>query len=273
MTAVPAILATRAKADERDCSRGNLRPQLFGYLSRLGDDSLVLGQRLSEWCGHAPAIEIDLSLANIALDLIGQAALFLDLAGEVEGEGRNGDGLAFHRDSLDFKNCLLVEQPNGDFAQTIARQFLFSTMQVGLLKGLNQSADRRIAEIASKAVKETAYHAELSQEWVVRLGDGTEESRRRMIEGLDWLWRFVDEMFEVDAVETPLVEAGIAVDRRALRAGFDARVGGVLKEAGLPPPDHPRPVKGGRDGHHTEHLGQLLAAMQFLPRAYPDASW
>jgi ring-1,2-phenylacetyl-CoA epoxidase subunit PaaC len=248
-------------------------PALFDYLLRLGDDSLILGQRLTEWCGHAPALEIDLSLANIGLDLIGQATLFLNLASEVEGAGRNGDHLAFHRDVLAFRNCLLVEQPNGDFAQTMARQFLFSTWQLALLTGLVQSREPRIAEIAAKAVKEVQYHADLSADWVIRLGDGTEESRRRMIEGLDWFWRFVGELFEGDAVDSALVEAGIAVDLATLREGFDIRVDQVLRDATLPLPEYPRAITGGRTGHHSEHLGHLLATMQYLPRTYPDAVW
>lgn len=247
---------------------------LFDYLLRLGDDSLILGQRLTEWCGHAPALEIDLSLANVALDLIGQANLFLNLAGEVEGKGRDGDKLAFHRDVLAYRNCWLVEQPNGDFAQTIARQFLFSTAQLALFEGLEQSAEPRIAAIAAKAVKEIRYHAELSADWVIRLGDGTEESRTRMIEGLDWFWRFVEEMFDMDEdIEQPLVAAGIAPDRQVLRAGFDAMVERVLTEATIPLPDYPRGIRGGRTGHHSEHLGHLLAVMQYLPRTYPDAKW
>jgi ring-1,2-phenylacetyl-CoA epoxidase subunit PaaC len=246
---------------------------LFDYLLRLGDDSLILGQRLTEWCGHAPAIEVDLSLANIGLDLIGQATLFLGLAGEVEGKGRDADALAFRRDVLAFRNCLMVEAPNGDFAQTMARQFLFSTYSEALFEALLHSSEPRIAEIAAKAVKEVRYHAELSADWVVRLGDGTEESRKRMIDGLDWHWRFVEELFDSDALEAPLVAAGIAADRAALRPGFDRRVEAVLTEATLPLPAYPRGVKGGRIGHHSEHLGHLLAVMQFLPRSYPDAVW
>jgi len=249
------------------------QPALFDYLLRLGDDSLILGQRLTEWCGHASALEIDLSLANIGLDLIGQATLFLNLAGEIEDQRRDGDKLAFHRDVLAFRNCLLVEQPNGDFAQTIARQFLFSTVQLGLFEGLARSSEPRIAEIAAKAVKEIRYHADLSADWVIRLGDGTEESCRRMTEGLDWFWRFVDEMFDVDDVERSLIEAGIACDRGSLRVAFDARVQQVLRDASLSLPEYPRAVRGGRVGHHSEHLGHLLATMQFLPRTYPDAVW
>ena len=246
---------------------------LFDYLLRLGDDSLVLGQRLTEWCGHAPALETDLSLANIGLDLIGQADLFLGLAAEIDNQGQDADRLAFHRDGLAFRNCLLVEQPNGDFAQTMARQFLFSTAQLFLFEALERSSEPRIAEIAAKAVKEIRYHAELAADWVIRLGDGTAESHRRMVEGLDWFWRFVDELFTVDDVERALIERGIAPDRSALRDRFDARVTEVLTEATIPLPDYPRGVKGGRTGHHTEHLGHLLAVMQYLPRAYPDAQW
>ena len=247
--------------------------ELFEYLLRLGDDSLVLGQRLSAWCGHSPTIEVDLSMSNLGLDLIGQATLLLGYAGEVEGKGRDADRLAFHRDALQFRNCLLVEQPNGDFAQTIARQFLFSTYSHALFAKLAGSADGRIAEIAAKAVKEVAYHADLAADWVVRLGDGTEESHRRMAEGLDWFWRFVDEMFETDEVERSLAASGIAVDKAALREPFDEKVNGVLAEATLPPPAYPYPIKGGRAGHHGEHLGHLLAEMQYLPRTYPDAVW
>lgn len=246
---------------------------LFDYLLRLGDDSLILGQRLTEWCGHAPALEVDLSLANLSLDLIGQATLLLELAAEVEGRARDADGLAFRRDVLQFRNCLMVEQPNGDFAQTIARHFLFSTFQLALFEEVAGSVDERLAAIAAKAVKELRYHVELSADWVVRLGDGTEESRRRMLEGLDWHWRFVDELFQVDAVEQELIDRGVAPDRAALRTGFDAAVERVMMQATLPLPEYPRGVLGGRKGHHSEHLGHLLAIMQHIPRSYPDARW
>ena len=249
------------------------RDALAEYAMRLGDDSLILGQRLTEWCGHAPALEVDLSLANIGLDLIGQATFLLGLAGEIEGRGRDADALAFRRDVLAFRNCLAVEQPNGDFARTMARQFLFSTYQHALFEALTRSAEPRLAEIAAKAVKEVAYHAELSADWVIRLGDGTDESRGRMIEGIDWFWRFVDELFQMDETEAALAAAGIAVDKASLRPGFDARVAAVLTQATLPPPVYPRAVVGGRKGHHSEHLGHLLAVMQYLPRTYPDAVW
>lgn len=244
---------------------------LHEYAMRLGDDSLILGQRLSEWCGHAPMLEVDLSVANIALDLVGQATLFLKLA--AEGRGVDADKLAFHRDVLDFKNCLLVEQPNGDFAQTIARQFLFSNWQELLFRELSQSSNATIAAIAAKAVKEVAYHARFANEWMVRLGDGTAESRGRIVNGLEWVWRFGDELFEVDGVVEPLIASGVAVDVRELRGEWDARIARTLAEATLEAPKPRRAARGGRIGHHSEHLGHILSAMQFLPRAYPGAQW
>ncbi|TMJ19244.1 MAG: phenylacetate-CoA oxygenase subunit PaaC [Alphaproteobacteria bacterium] len=246
---------------------------LFETLLRLGDDSLILGQRLGEWCGHAPSVEVDLSLANMGLDLIGQATHFLNYAGEAEGQGRDGDALAFHRDVLDFRNCWLVEQPNGDFAQTMARQFLFSTWQEMLFGHLQASKDETIAAIAAKAVKEVRYHAELSAEWVIRLGDGTEESRRRMAGGLEWMWRFIPELFEMDAIATEAARLGIGADVAAFREDYDARIRAVLAEGTLEAPADQRPILGGRRGHHGEHLGHLLAVMQYLPRTYPDAAW
>ena len=245
----------------------------FDYLLRLGDDALVLGQRLGEWCGHAPALEVDLSLANLALDLIGQATHLLGAAGDAEKPGRDADRLAFHRDVLDFRNCLLVEQPNGDFGQTIARQLLFSTYQHMLYERLAQSSDTTLRDIAGKAVKEVAYHRELASEWTVRLGDGTEESATRMSAGLDWCWRFVPELFEVDELLGELIERGIAADPRSFEDEYRAALGAVLADATLDPPAEQRPILGGRRGHHSEHLGHLLAQMQFLPRTYPDATW
>lgn len=246
---------------------------LATYALRLGDDSLVLGQRLGEWCGHAPALEVDLSLTNIALDLVGQATHFLDLAGETEGKGRDADALAFKRDVMDFTNCLLVEQPNGDFAQTIARQFLFSHFQLLHLEALKASSNQRIAAIAAKAAKEVTYHAKLASDWVVRLGDGTDESKARMSAGLDWMWRFADEMFVMDDVDATLLKDGVAVDKAALRGLWDARIDAVLADATLERPAARRPVLGGRNGRHSEHLGHMLSDMQFLQRAYPGATW
>ena len=241
-------------------------PAVVDYCQRLGDDALILGQRLGEWCGHAPALEVDLSLANIALDLIGQGTNFLGLAGDA-------DQLAFHRDVLDWKNCLLVEQPNGDFGQTIARQLLFSTWQHMLYQRLTSSTNERIAAIAGKGVKEVAYHRELAADWTIRLGDGTEESARRMSEGLDWCWRFIPELFEVDEVLNELIGRGIAADPRQFQDEYRSAIAAVLAEAKLEAPADQRPILGGRRGHHSEHLGHLLAVMQFLPRTYPDAKW
>jgi len=265
-------MATRSKIHSDLVKRGQATvvgdqdPALFDYCQRLGDDALILGQRLGEWCGHAPALEVDLSLANLALDLIGQGTNFLGLAGDA-------DKLAFHRDVLDWKNCLLVEQPNGDFAQTIARQLLFSTWQHMLYEGLANSSDERVGAIAAKGVKEVAYHRELAADWTIRLGDGTDESARRMAEGLDWCWRFVPELFEVDELLEGLIEDGIAADPRAFESEYRTAIATVLAEAKLQSPADQRAILGGRRGHHSEHLGHLLAVMQFLPRTYPDAQW
>jgi ring-1,2-phenylacetyl-CoA epoxidase subunit PaaC len=248
-----------APADTHEAARTD-------YLLRLGDDALILGQRLGEWCGHAPAVEVDLSLANLALDLIGQAMLAL-------GEAGDADSFAFRRDVLDFRNCLLVEQPNGDFARTIARQFLYSTWQHMLLQQLTGSTDKFLAEFAAKAVKEVAYHRGLASEWVVRLGDGTEESARRMADGLEWCWRFAPELFEVDEHLETLVARGIAPDPRGFEADYRAAISAVLAGAQLQQPADQRPILGGRRGHHSEHLGHLLAIMQYLPRTYPNAVW
>jgi ring-1,2-phenylacetyl-CoA epoxidase subunit PaaC len=245
----------------------------FRYVVRLGDDALILGQRVSAWTGHGPSVEVDLSLANIALDLVGQATFFLEHAGMIEGAGRDGDKLAFHRDVLDFENCLLVEQPNGDFAQTMARQLLFSVWQKLRFERLTLSADAQIAAIAAKAVKETAYHADLAAEWVIRLGDGTEESHRRMTDGLTWNWRFVDELFATDEVDDAMIARSVGTDPAAFRADYDARISDVLRLATLDTPPPQRALTGGRRGHHSEHLGHILSEMQFLQRAYPDAKW
>ena len=241
-------------------------PAHHDYLLRLGDDALVLGQRLSEWCGHGPVLEVDISLANLALDLVGQANLLLNDAGD-------GDLLAFHRDVLDFRNCLLVEQPNGDFAQTIARHFLYATWQHLLLQRLTLSSDKFLSDFAHKAVKEVAYHRDLAADWTIRLGDGTGESSARMADGLDWCWRFVPELFEVDDTLQKAIDQGIAPDPRDFEEEYRSSIEAVLATAQLPAPTDQRPILGGRRGHHSEHLGHLLAIMQFLPRTYPDASW
>lgn len=249
------------------------KDDLFEYALRLGDTSLVLGHRLSEWCGHAPEMELDIAMSNLGLDLIGQARLFLTYAGEVEGKGRDEDALAYLRDALDYRNFLLVEQPNGDWGVTIARQFYFSTFQQLYFEKLAISADEQLAAIARKALPEIAYHVRFATDWVLRLGDGTEESKRRMQEGLNLLSRFTSELFDSDDVENRLTAAGVAPDAAALRPIWQERIEQVLGEAGLEVPPPHRPVTGGRKGHHTEHLGYILAELQFLQRTYPGAKW
>ncbi len=246
----------------------------FEFLLRMGDNTLVLGHRISEWCGHAPILEEDIALANTALDLIGQTQMWLGLAGEVEGAGRDADALAFTRDFWEFRNALLVELPNGDFGRTMARQFLFDAWQSVQLGRLLSSSDPRVAAIAEKASKEVAYQVERSAGTVVGLGDGTEESHARMQAAIDYLWPYVGEFFAADAVDAAMVEAGIAPDPASLRGDFDALVGRVMDEATLTIPAGDFHHKGGRDGaRHTEHLGHLLCEMQWLQRAYPGASW
>jgi ring-1,2-phenylacetyl-CoA epoxidase subunit PaaC len=244
------------------------------FLLRMGDNTLILGHRVSEWCGHAPVLEEDIALANTALDLIGQTQMWLGLAAEVQGEGKTADDLAFLRDAWDFRNLLLVEMPNGDFGQTLMRQFLFDAWHVLQLRALTGSSDARVAAIAAKSVKEATYHLERSAETVVGLGDGTEESHARMQAALDYLYPYVGEMFLSDVVDAALVEAGIAPDPASLRAEFDATLARVLGEATLTLPEARRARGGGRDGKmHTEHLGHLLTTMQWMQRAYPGATW
>ncbi|WP_170581904.1 1,2-phenylacetyl-CoA epoxidase subunit PaaC [Ruegeria arenilitoris] len=244
------------------------------FLLRMGDNTLILGHRVSEWCGHAPVLEEDIALANTALDLIGQTQMWLSLAGEVQGEGKSADDLAFLRDAWDFRNVLLVEVPNGDFGRTLMRQFLFDAWHSIMLGRLLKSSDDRVAAIAEKASKEVAYHLERSSDTVVGLGDGTEESHRRMQEALDYLWPYVGELFASDEVDAEMAAAGIAPDPASLREEYDALVRRVLTEATLTIPDSRFAHKGGRDGRmHTEHLGHLLTQMQWLQRAYPGATW
>ncbi|MBV8402014.1 MAG: phenylacetate-CoA oxygenase subunit PaaC [Acetobacteraceae bacterium] len=246
---------------------------LFEYLLRLGDNCLILGHRVSEWCGHGPVLEEDLALANVALDLIGQAKLWLTLAGDVEGHGRDADKLAYLRDVRDFRNLLLLEQRNGDFAFTMTRQFLFDTWHYLLLRELHRSTDSRIAEIADKAVKEVTYHLDRSGDWIVRLGDGTEESHRRTQKAVDVFWPYTGELFEMDEIDDALLRPGISVDLDVLRRPWLEHVGGILEQATLVQPKSGWMQRGGKRGLHSEHLGYLLAEMQFLPRAYPGASW
>jgi ring-1,2-phenylacetyl-CoA epoxidase subunit PaaC len=245
-------------------------------LLRLGDDRLVLGHRLSEWCGHAPILEEDIALANVALDLLGQATLFLRRAGEVEGRGRDEDALAYFREATEFRNCLLVEQPNGDFGFTIARQFLFDVYAVVTLDALSRSTNADVAAIAAKSLKEAKYHVRHSGEWMLKLGDGTDDSHRRVQRALDELWRFTPELFVADGVAARLAVQGIVPDLPALRARWETIVRDVAARATLTVPHesmHSPHLRGGRSGMHSEHLGHLLAELQIVARSHPGAKW
>ncbi len=246
---------------------------LLRYLLRLGDTSLVLGQRLGEWIGHSPALEEDLGLANLALDLVGQARLLLTYAAEVEGRGRDEDALAFLRDAPQFMNLSLAEQPNGDFAQTIVRQVLLDAWQVELYQSLASSADTRLAAIAAKALKESRYHYRFSSGWLIRLGDGTEESHGRAQSAVNDLWRFTDELFAADEVDERMAAAGIAPPLSDLQPRWSAHIDEVVREATLQRPATVRYPWHGKRGVHTEHLGHMLTEMQHVQRTYPGAQW
>ena len=243
---------------------------LFEALLELADDHLVLGHRLSEWCGHAPMLEEDLALPNMALDLIGTSRTLYTYAGEVEGAGRDEDALAYLRDEMEYRNCLLVERPNGDFAQTMLRQLYFAAFMEPYWKAALESSDETVRGIAGKAVKEMAYHIRHSGEWVIRLGDGTEESARRMQEAVEELHRYTDELFHTS-------EAAKGVDalpdRAAIRPEWDRVIGEIFAEARLEIPQVPFPQQGGREMQHGEALGHMLAEMQVTHRAHPGAVW
>jgi ring-1,2-phenylacetyl-CoA epoxidase subunit PaaC len=246
---------------------------LFTYTLRLADNALVLGHRLSEWCGHAPVLEEDLALANLGLDLIGQARAFYAYAGEIEGRGRDEDALAYLRDAREYRNILLLEQPNGDFAATMVRQLIYAAFAHPYFETLAGSRDDTLAAIAAKAAKELAYHVRHSSEWVIRLGDGTAESHRRAQDALDELWPYSGEMFEVDDIERELIAAQVAVDPQTVRAAWQRTMDAVIGEATLTLPCPGWMQTGGRIGHHSEHLGHILSELQFLQRAYPGAVW
>jgi ring-1,2-phenylacetyl-CoA epoxidase subunit PaaC len=245
----------------------------FEYLLRLADDRLVLGHRLSEWCGHAPVLEEDIALANIALDLIGQASALLKLAGDVEGKGRTEDALAYFRDAIEFRNAQLVELPNGDFAATIIRQFLFDAWDVLVLERLTTSSNATLAGIAAKALKEAKYHLRHSAEWVLMLGDGTAESHARAQHALDDVWPYAAELFLTDEIDRAAAASGLGVDAESLRQAWRQTIDRVVAEATLTIPKDGFTPRGGRTGRHTEHLGRMLADMQSLARAHPGASW
>ena len=244
------------------------------YLLRLGDNALILSQQLSQLCGKGPALEEDMALTNVALDLLGQTRLWYEYAAELEGAGRDEDKLAYHRDAHDFKNCLLLEQPNGNYADTMMRQFYFDTWHYFLIEGLTRSADSRIAAIAEKSLKEVTYHLRRSGDLIVRLGDSTELAHARTQAAADELWMYSGEVFAYDAIDDAMVDEGIAPAADELRSHWLAHVAEIFAEATLTmPPADAWMQKGGKQGRHTEHLGYILAEMQFLQRAYPGAEW
>jgi len=243
------------------------------YCLSLGDDSLILGHRLSEWCSNAAFLEEDLALTNVALDFLGRAHLFYSHAAELEGDGKTEDDYAFLRDCREYQNLLINELPNGDFAFTMARQFMIDVLDVGFFTVLSQSKDNILAAIAAKALKESQYHLRRSEEWIKRLGDGTDESHQRVQAAFEQLWNYRDELFDMPDEEKALAAEGIAVDRSTLRAVWEAKVHSVLEQATLSIPETGNAIGGGREGIHTEHLGFLLAEMQFMQRAYPGLQW
>lgn len=250
---------------------------LFEYLLRLGDDRLILGHRNSEWCGHGPILEEDIAVSNIALDLIGQAQLFLNLAGKVEEQaghgGRDADALAYWRDENQFRNLQIVELPRGDFAFTVTRQFLFSAWSHWYLERLTHSTHEDLGGIAAKAFKENRYHLRHAGEWVVRLGDGTEESHRRAQAALDELWPWTVEFFQEDEIDRAMIDQGIGAGTAATRPAWETMTSDLLGRATLAVPTAPMRMVGGRKGRHTEHLGHLLAQLQIVARSHPGASW
>jgi ring-1,2-phenylacetyl-CoA epoxidase subunit PaaC len=248
-------------------------PALFRYVLRLGDLSLVLGQRLGEWVGHAPALEEDLALANIALDLIGQARLLLTYAGEAEGLGRDEDDIAFLREQGQYLNAVLAEQPNGDFGHTIVRQVLIDAFQLELYERMTASTDERLAAIAAKSVKEVRYHLRYSGNWLVRLGDGTPESHARVQSALDTLWPYTVELFAEDELDRTMADAGVAPRLSEVHAAWVRRIDEILAEATLTRPNDRAHSWHGKRGQHSEHLGYILAEMQHLQRTYPEARW
>lgn len=254
-----------------------LNQDLIQYVLRQADTPLILAQRLCAWCGHAPELEIDLALSNIGLDLLGQARNFYsyaaELSGELSGVNTDEDSLAFGRDDLAFCNLLLAEQPNGGFNDTLVRQFFLDTYHFLLHQGLSQSSDPQLAAIGAKSLKEAEYHLRFSRGWMIRLGDGTELSQKKMQQAINDLWRFTGELFHSDDVERRLAEHGIAVNPESLQAPWLQIVQQVLQDATLQLPEEEAYRHGGKQGKHTEHLGFMLAEMQFLQRAYPGCRW
>lgn len=251
----------------------NLQEAKFEYLLRLGDSSLIIGHRLSEWCGHGPILEEDIALTNMALDFVGNATALLTYAAQIEAKGRTEDDLAYLRDEREYRNLLLTEQPNGDFATTITRQFFFDAYLFFLYEALKLSKDEMIAALAVKAHKEITYHLQHTTEWMYRLGDGTTESHQRVQNAVNNLWAFTAEFFDMDEVDAILIKEGIVTDLNKIKTQWEQRVNEVLAKATLEKPSTTFKQKGSREGKHSEHLGFLLAEMQYVYRAYPQVKW
>lgn len=250
-----------------------MNDQLLQYTLRLGDNALILGQRLAEWCGHGPILEQDIALSNMALDQLGQARLLMQYAAELKGEGTTEDKMAFFRDITEYRNALLLELENGDWGKTICRQFFFDTYNYFFYTALLSSADERLQEIARKAIKEITYHAQWSAEWLIRLGDGTPESHARAQASVNDLWEWTGELFSMDAIDEAMLAAGIGVDLKEVKEKWHQKVDQILEMATLDKPQGDWFQTGGKQGEHTEYLGFVLAEMQHLPRMHPDATW
>jgi ring-1,2-phenylacetyl-CoA epoxidase subunit PaaC len=250
-----------------------LRQQVLDFTLQLADSSFILGHRLSEWCGHGPILEQDLAISNIALDLIGETRSLYQYAAALEGQGRSEDDLAYLRDAVEYKNPLLVEMPNGDFADTILRQFIFDVYHFYLLQQLQNSPDKQLAAIAAKSFKEVSYHIKWSSEWVIRLGDGTEESKQRVEKAVESLWMYSGELFMMTATEKALFEQGFIPDYSLIKQQWETYVANVFSEATLTVPQGVFMQKGGKEGRHSEHLGYILAELQYLQRTHPGLEW
>ena len=246
---------------------------LINYCLRLGDSSLILGQRMAEWCSNGPILEEDIAMTNLSLDLIGQARTMLTYAGNIEGKGRSEDDLAYRREEREFYNTLLSERPNGNFGDTVARNFLHDAFLYHLYQALMSSKDEMIAAHAAKSIKEVTYHLRHSSEWLVRLGDGTEESHEKVQESLDGLWEFTGDLFEMNEVDEILIKECIAVDLNQIKSEWDKTIDTVLERATLSRPEDGYMQSGRLDAMHSEYLGHLIAEMQFLQRSYPNAEW
>lgn len=251
----------------------SMKDKIYEYLLMLGDNSMILGHRLSELCGHGPSLETDIALTNLSLDLFGQVRNYFQYAAELKGDGKTEDDIAFLRYSHEYKNTLLTEQPNTDFAYTIGRQFLFDAYHLPLLQQLTKSNDEQIAAIAAKSLKEVKYHLQFSSSWVKRLGNGTEVSHEKMQTAIDALWAFTDELFQESPVEAEMKDFGIGADLEAVKVDFETKVYKILSEATLQIPNTKWYQKGGKKGVHTEHFGFILSDLQYMQRAYPNMTW